>query len=115
MTLRVSRILLFAKDMAAMAEFYGEKLGLAVAAGDAGSGFIEFDAGAVRLALHSGGRDETRLRPPKIVFLADDVEAARAALMSRGVRLGKVKLAKGLHLCDGKDPEGNAFQLSNRA
>jgi len=115
MQLRLSRVIVFADDMVAMTAFYAEKLGLPIASGDAKSGFVEFDAGALRLALHRGGLGETRRRPPKIVFWADNVETARAELMSRGVRLGKVKLADGLHLCDGKDPEGNAFQLSNRA
>jgi len=115
MQMRLSRIIVFAGDMAAMTAFYCEQLGLPVVSGDVGSGFVEFDAGAVRLALHRGGAPESRRRPPKIVFWTNDVAATRTELMSRGVRLGKVKLADGLHLCDGKDPEGNAFQLSNRA
>jgi predicted enzyme related to lactoylglutathione lyase len=107
--------MLFAEDMAGMAAFYGEKLGLPLVGGSVAEGFIEFGAGGVRLSLHKGGRSETRKRPPKIVFHSDDVAATRDALTGRGVKLGKVKLANGLHLCEGKDPEGNAFQLSNRS
>jgi catechol 2,3-dioxygenase-like lactoylglutathione lyase family enzyme len=114
MGLEVRRMIIFAKDMAAMAAFYGDKLGLPVAGGDVASGFVDFDAGALRLALHNGGTGETARKATKIVFYAPDVAAARAELVGRGVKLGKVKLANDLQLCDGKDPEGHAFEISNR-
>jgi catechol 2,3-dioxygenase-like lactoylglutathione lyase family enzyme len=114
MILEMRRIIVFAKNMEAMAAFYGGKLGLPAVAGGVASGFIDFDAGAARLALHRGGTGEAARRAPKIVFYAGDVAAARADLAGRGVKLGKVKLANGLHLCEGKDPEGNPFQISNR-
>jgi len=114
MKLQISRIIIFAKDMERMAVFYGDSLGLPRAGGSVAEGYLEFDAGEIRIALHRGGSGETHRRPPKIVFHADEVAAAKELLAARGVKLGKVKLADGLHLCDGKDPEGNAFQLSNR-
>ena len=39
---------------------------------------------------------------------------AREALLARGVPMGEIKSYPGLTgpLCDGRDPEGNVFQLS---
>jgi len=48
------------------------------------------------------------------VFHADDVAAAREDLVSRGAKMGPVKIFGDLHLCDGDDPDENRFQLSNR-
>jgi hypothetical protein len=47
------------------------------------------------------------------VFHAKDVAALREKLVARGGRFGKVH--EGMFcLCDGKDPDGNPIQLSNR-
>ena len=49
-----------------------------------------------------------------IVFYAKDVAAERAELVAKGARFGKVRIWDALQLCDGKDPDGNPIQLSNR-
>ena len=64
--------------------------------------------------MHKGGRGEVPARAPKIVFRCSDLEAERERLNAGGARFGKVKVAGDLLLCDGKDPEGNALQLSSR-
>ena len=50
---------------------------------------------------------------PKIVFHAEDVPPTREILAARGARFGKVRQWE-FCLCDGKDPDGNPLQLSNR-
>jgi hypothetical protein len=67
----------------------------------------------MRVALHSGPSSPGR-KGPKIVFYAKDVAAKRAALVARGARFGKVREWDKLRLCDGRDPDGNPIQLSNR-
>ncbi|MBC6439485.1 MAG: VOC family protein [Rhodospirillales bacterium] len=109
----MGRIVLFVRDMEKAAAFYGDVLGLEELSGP-GKDWREFDAGGSNIALHSGGRDKAPPRMPKIVFVCDDVTAERETLNARGARFGKVKMAGDLHLCDGKDPEGHALQLSNR-
>ena len=52
--------------------------------------------------------------PHKIGFQADDVAAERARLVSKGVAMGVVRQFGSLTLCDGHDPEGHVFQLSNQ-
>jgi catechol 2,3-dioxygenase-like lactoylglutathione lyase family enzyme len=111
MKMKMRRVMIFAQDMKAMTEFYEEKIGLKVL--ERSPGFVDFDAGPVRLALH-----ETNAATPgrtKICFYAEDVSSARAEMVSRGVKMGKDPgPGEGLKLCDTQDPEGNRIQLSNR-
>jgi hypothetical protein len=94
-----------------MSKFYGEVLGLKQVTEE--RGWCEFDAGAARIALHSGPSSPGR-KGPKIVFYAQDVATLRETLVARGARFGKVREGDPLCLCDGKDPDGNPIQLSNR-
>jgi predicted enzyme related to lactoylglutathione lyase len=111
--LKVSRIIIFANDLSRLAAFYEDVLGLALLEAD-DPGWREYDAGGCRIALHRVGRLEKAPRAPKIVFQCEDVAAVRETINARGAKFGKVKVAGALLLCDGKDPEGNALQLSNR-
>jgi catechol 2,3-dioxygenase-like lactoylglutathione lyase family enzyme len=111
MKLAMRRIVLFTKNMSAMAAFYRDVLGLPLKTDE--KGWKEFDAGGCGIALHKG-TSRVGARPPKIVFFAGDVPAARADLIARGARLGKVARGSGLTRCDGKDPDGNPYSLSNR-
>ena len=111
MKLDLRRVILFVDDMAVMTRFYEEQLGLKVLTRE--DRWVDFDAGGTRLALHSGVSNPGRT---KICFYVSDVSKARQELIDRGVRMGKdpgPRLDE-LQLCDGKDPEGNTFQLSNR-
>jgi hypothetical protein len=67
----------------------------------------------VTIALHSGPSSPGK-KGPKIAFYAEDVAALRAELVARGASFGKVRQGEELCLCDGKDPDGNPIQLSNR-
>lgn len=111
MTLKVSRVVIFTIRMEAMAAFYRDVIQLKQTAN--GAGWKEFDAGTIALALHNG-TSEVGKRPPKLVFYSSDVACTREALMERGAKMGKVKSGAGLDLCEGRDPDGNPFQISNR-
>ena len=111
MTLSMRRIVLFTSNMPRMMAFYGEVLGLPLLKDE--PGWKEFDAGGCVIAVHNGSSEVGR-RPPKIGFWAADVAAARDALVARGARLGKVMSQGGLTRCEGKDPDGNPFQISSR-
>jgi hypothetical protein len=92
-------------------QIYGEVMGLRQVTSE--KGWQEFAAGGARLALHSGPSSPGR-KGPKIVFHAKDVTALREKLVARGARFGKVRQGEVFCLCDGKDPDGNSIQLSNR-
>ena len=112
MQLRLSRVILFTSNMDQMVAFFRDVLGFKVKSND--KGWKTLDAGACEIALHSGGRTPGP-RSPKIQFDVKDVAAARAALIARGAKMGKVSSKDGLDLCGGKDPDGNPFSLSNRS
>ena len=89
-TLGMSRVILFAKDMQAMADFYGRIVGLPrVETPDDSEEWQVFDAGGCQLALHRVPEPWSQRividDPPaareggvaKVVFFADDVAAAR--------------------------------------
>lgn len=108
--MELARVILFTGQMDAMSRFYGEVLGLEQVTSE--KGWREFAAGSARIALHSGPASPGR-KGPKIVFYSSDVAAMRETLVARGARLGKVRDGE-FYLCDGKDPDGNPIQLSNR-
>jgi catechol 2,3-dioxygenase-like lactoylglutathione lyase family enzyme len=109
--MRMARVILFTGQIDQMSRFYSEVLGLKQVKNE--KGWREFDAGGARIALHSGPSSPGR-KGPKIVFHAEDVAAMREKLVARGAKFGKVKQGDVFHLCDGKDPDGNPIQLSDR-
>ena len=108
--MKLARVILFTGQMEAMSTFYGKVLGLKLVTSE--KGWREFAAGGARIALHSGPASPGR-KGPKIVFYAKDVAAVREKLMALGAKFGKVRPGE-ICLCDGKDPDGNPIQLSNR-
>ncbi len=110
--MKLARVILFTGQMEAMSKFYGEVLGLKKIPSNE-PGWREFAAGGARIALHSGPSSPGR-KGPKIVFHAKDVAALRATLVARGAKFAKVRDGDPFCLCDGRDPDGNPIQLSNR-
>ena len=110
MKLEAARIILFTRQMEEMTSYYRDVIGLRQVSEE--KGWREFAAGAITIALHSGP-PSPGAKGPKLVFRAKDVAAARAALVARGAKFGKVKDGA-FTLCDGKDPDGNPIQLSDR-
>ena len=111
MMLSMRRIVLFTKDMPGMVAFYRDVLGLRLAKGE--KGWKEFDANGCVIALHNG-TSAVGKRPPKIGFWAKDIAAARQELLGRGAKMSKLMTGTGLIRCEGKDPNGNPFSISNR-
>jgi catechol 2,3-dioxygenase-like lactoylglutathione lyase family enzyme len=109
--MELARVILFTGQMEKMSKYYGEVLGLELVSEE--KGWREYEAGSARIALHSGPSSPGR-KGPKIVFYAKDVAALRKTLVARGAKFGEVRQGPKLCLCDGKDPDGNSIQLSNR-
>jgi catechol 2,3-dioxygenase-like lactoylglutathione lyase family enzyme len=109
--MKLARVILFTSRMDAMSNFYGEVLGLRRVSVE--KGWQEFAAGSARIALHSGPSSPGR-KGPKIVFYAKDVAALREKLVARGAKFAEVRQGEVFCLCDGKDPDGNPIQLSDR-
>jgi catechol-2,3-dioxygenase len=110
-SLALSRVIIFTADIAGMTRFYRDVIGLPVLGEE--KGWVELGAGGCSIALHAW-RGKAPEGPVKIVFHSDDVAAARAELVGRGATLGKVSSFGSIDLCDGFDPDGNAYQISSR-
>jgi len=112
MRFELRRVILFTPNPDVITEFYRDVIGLELVSSE--DGWREFKAGSCNIALHSGN-PSIGIRPPKLVFYASDVAAARAVLVSRGAKgLGKVLSTGNFDMCNGKDPDGNPFQISSR-
>lgn len=115
MKLKMRRVILFCHSVPTVAKFYRDVIGLKPLTDIADPGWVEFDAGATRLALHDKGQKPgTEKFDYKVVFFSADVVADRDTLNARGAKFGNVKVFGDLHLSDAEDPEGNPIQLSNR-
>ncbi|WP_420630643.1 VOC family protein [Candidatus Leptofilum sp.] len=112
-------IIVYVADMDAQVQFYRDVFELAViypAGLDsyADQYWVTLDAGGVILALHGGGQGRLGADAPKIVFGVDDIHAARAELVAKGVQVDEVRsAAPGVWVCDGCDPEGNPFSIES--
>lgn len=113
----MSRITLVVQNMMAVTEFYRDVLQLKPIfdLDVQPPQWIEFNTGPCRLALQSAEKvDGVPSTYSKIVFYADDVEKARQELLERGAPMSAVEEDGRFQYCDGHDPEGNKFQISNR-
>jgi catechol-2,3-dioxygenase len=122
MNVSLNRIILYVQDVGGLAAFYRDAFGLAVTEEIEGEWAV-LKAGSCELALHRVGEPYrvTGKRSWKVgsnakLVLAVDRELAelRAELIDKGVAMGEIKSYAGLTgpLCDGRDPEGNVFQLA---
>ena len=118
----LTRIIIFVADVEQCARFYVEAFGFTVVPSEFGAAeWMELETGGCRLAFHKArGPDGSidvatggPMNPHKIVFHAGDVEAARSALLARGVVIGEIRKFGDLICCDGQDPEGHVFQIAN--
>jgi catechol 2,3-dioxygenase-like lactoylglutathione lyase family enzyme len=115
----LNRIVLYVQDVDRLADFYRAMLGLAVVEEIPGEWSV-LATGSCELALHRAGPayrrpGATTESNAKIVFAVErDLAEFRAELLARGVPLGELKAYPPLTgpLCDGRDPEGNVFQLA---
>jgi predicted enzyme related to lactoylglutathione lyase len=119
----LKRIMIFVGDVEKCAAFYQHAFGLTPRASEHIPGeWLELETGGCRLAFHKARGPNGPIdsatgnanHPHKIVFYAEDVAAARADLVERGIAMGPVRTFGKITLCDGQDPEGHVFQLSNR-
>jgi predicted enzyme related to lactoylglutathione lyase len=119
-SIRLGIAVVFAKDMQRMSEFYHEALGLPLVEAPMAPGWLELDAGSVRLALHAiaprvarqieitnppRAREES---PIKLLFEVENLDETRRRLVQYGATMFE---PRSTGVCDGLDPEGNVFSL----
>lgn len=111
-------VILYVGDMDEAVRFYRDKLGLKVAfpqCDDFRSEYwVVFETGACKLCLHGGGERRQGPDAAKVVFRVDDIEAARAQLLERGVALSEIlEPSPGVRVCNGRDPAGNPISIES--
>lgn len=120
MRISMTRLILYVRDVARLKAFYETNFGFRVVEEIDGEWAVLM-AGQVELALHLAGQRFREVSPApvssnaKLVFTVDSgLSELRSKLMMFGVPLGEIKRYPGFaySLCDGRDPEGNVFQLS---
>ena len=112
---KITTIILFVNDVPGVAEFYRDILGFKII-DKIDPEWTELDCGSCMIGLHKIGRagNVKKETGVKIAFGVKDVAKAKALIESRGCKMGKIQTFEKLNFCDGSDPEGNKFQISNR-
>ena len=101
-----------------MRSFYSEVMGMAIVENNAYplDEWAELDGKGFKLCLHRAGTPGSGSdKGNKLVFQVDDVGKAREYLVGRRVKMGTHHHWDQIDACDGRDPEGNAFQISGPA
>lgn len=125
MPLNISRLILYVRNVESLKEFYCKYFGLHTVE-EIKDEWVLLSAGQIELALHRvgesyRGNDDGSPRTQsnsKIVFqVHDNIKVLSESFKRKGVAMSDLKSYKGFPylLCDGKDPEGNVFQLMQRA
>jgi len=127
MPIPLVRLIIYIRDIATVKAFYLEHFELPVVEEIDGE-WVVFQAGGIELALHRMGaryrdtsafptsptHDERAGPTTKFVFaITSDLAAHRARLQAAGTRVGELKRYEGFpyEMYDGRDPEGNVFQV----
>ncbi|MGH1519826.1 VOC family protein [Chryseobacterium sp. JK1] len=123
MNVKLDTLILYVKNTELLKNFYVENFNLKVIEED--HIWVLLDAGSANIGLHKIGDEylkqidstHTFDNNTKIVFEIDtDIETARNELIEKNVQVREIKTFDHypFWLCDGKDPEGNVFQLKSR-
>ena len=115
MKARISRIILFVRDVERVAAFYKKHFDLLPLDRNE-DGWLELAADGCNLALHratTASRERGR-SPAKIVFAFADVHTAKKQFAAAGLKFGKVHEVDGFAFANARDPEGNPIQISSR-
>ncbi|WP_370469641.1 VOC family protein [Caballeronia sp. SBC2] len=120
MPVLMSRLILYVRDVELLKSFYQIHFGFRVAE-EIENEWVVLKAGSIEIAFHRVGEPYRELPKQantsnaKIVFSVESgLSALREKLLSAGVRMRDLKRYEGFAqlMCDGEDPEGNVFQLS---
>jgi catechol 2,3-dioxygenase-like lactoylglutathione lyase family enzyme len=111
---RVVYLFLYVSDLSASRAFYEGKLGLRVI--EAEDDAVKYDTGHVILCLNRAADYGITLAPGRhqstdIVFLVDDLDSTRAALIERGVEFTPAVRYDPGGISDFYDPDGHWFTL----
>lgn len=120
----LSGIIIFCTDVKKLTGFYEKHFGLTIAE-DISEDWAVLKSGNLELAFHKIGEEYRESSDEnfvvysntKLVFeITEGFEGLREKILEDNVELGEPRTFAGINgiFCDGKDPEGNVFQLKFR-
>ncbi|HMS32972.1 MAG TPA: VOC family protein [Ignavibacteria bacterium] len=121
MKINLSGIILFVKDVEELKAFYINNFNPELIE-EISSEWVLLKAGQCEIGLHKIGSQyftdidesaEVESNTKMVFDIDEDIYLLREQLLKKNVILGEVKTWDGFDylVCDGKDPEGNVFQL----
>lgn len=117
MTAPLGRLILYAQDLDALAEFYGRHIGY-TAVHRAGDRVVELrpPGAGITLLLHPAAKGQKAGQSRvKLVFDIQDVAGFVAKAKDQGLEFGPLHQADGYSFTNAKDPAGNSISVSSRA
>lgn len=122
MKVKLRRIIIFCQDAAKLAAFYQEHFGLK-AVGPVDKNWTVLKAGSTEIAFHISNSSYLQPGAQKfkgansnvkfVLEIQEDLDEFRQQLVAKKVKMKAITRVPGLPYiwCDGKDPEGNVFQI----
>lgn len=117
----LSGIIIFCADVTKLTSFYKKHFGLTIAE-NASEDWAVLKSGNFELAFHRIGEEyrksshenfEANTNTKLVFYMTDGFEGVREKMLEDNIELGEPRTFAGISgiFCDGKDPEGNVFQL----
>lgn len=120
--MRVGWVVVYVKDAEACARFWVEQVGMVERQRMNAGPFLVLEVGfadqsfsfqLVPVEMMRDNPDGLDLATPSIAFRVDDLDAARATLLARGVRTTDITQLRGPRSFAISDPEGRWFAVTN--
>ena len=111
----ITRVILYVKDMAKVADFYQRHFGFRPLP-SARKDWLELvsEVGGCAIALHQASVAQKSGSAVKIVFGVADVRGFKQLKEAAGLKFGSIHVAEGFEFSNAKDPAGNSIQISSR-
>jgi len=111
----VVRIILYVRDVQAVAAFYERHFGMKPQ-GPKADDWLELSSagGGTTLALHRAAKTQRSGAAVKIVFGVRDISAFKAQSEENGLIFGPIHRVGGFEFANAKDPAGNSISISSR-
>jgi catechol 2,3-dioxygenase-like lactoylglutathione lyase family enzyme len=116
MTLALSTVIIYAKDMLRTARFYSEHFGYETS-GEVCEGLIELRpaGGGAEILIHQAAKSlKLGSASIKLSFAVPDVRQFVEDAKAKGLAFGAVHQANGYEFANVKDPDGHSISVSSR-
>lgn len=110
----ISSVVLYVKDIPAIAKFYADHFGCVEEPGSLPGWRVLTCGDGCTISLHQAAKSQKSGAAVKIVFAVPDVRKFIAERAKSGLTFGAVHEADGYVFSNAKDPAGNSISISDR-